>query len=286
VGRSHDADVGGDALVAPHPLEHALLQHPQELDLHREGHVADLVEEQGAGLGHLEPPAAGADGPGERPLLVSEELTLQELGGDRPAVEGHEGLVAARGLVVDVARHHLLAGAGLAEDQDGRVGVRHLLDHPPHPPHRRAGAHQAAEELQGTGVAARVAVLEVHVHLLQGVLEGLQAQRQGHPREDPLGQLPTRLAPGLGRDDQHHRDEAVRGLDGAEALGELALARGRPQQGDVRAALAAQVLTALGDRADRQHLVLEEFQDVLQVATALRVRVHHQHALHDRPSAA
>ena len=44
VGGGNDAHVGVLGLVAAHPLEGPLLQNPQQLDLHRQRHVADLVE--------------------------------------------------------------------------------------------------------------------------------------------------------------------------------------------------------------------------------------------------
>ena len=49
--------------------------------------VADLVEEEGAAVGELEAAGTGADGAGERPLLVPEQLALEQGGGDRGAVD-------------------------------------------------------------------------------------------------------------------------------------------------------------------------------------------------------
>src|SRR6185503_2395453 len=50
---------GGDAL---------LLDRPQELALQQQRHLADLVEEEGAGVGGLEVPAPRLAGTGERSL--------------------------------------------------------------------------------------------------------------------------------------------------------------------------------------------------------------------------
>ena len=49
-----DAHVAVDRAIAADALEGALLQHPQQLHLHLQRHVADLVEEQRAALGKLE----------------------------------------------------------------------------------------------------------------------------------------------------------------------------------------------------------------------------------------
>ena len=82
--------------VAADALEDALLQHAQQLHLHGQAHVADLVEEQRAALGDLEAALARGDGAGERALLVTEQLALEQLGGNGAAVDGDEGTLTAR----------------------------------------------------------------------------------------------------------------------------------------------------------------------------------------------
>src|SRR6185437_11969643 len=72
------------------------LQHAQQLHLHGGAHVADLIEKQRAAFGDLEAAFAGRDGAGEGALLVTEELRLEELGGNGAAVDGDERPVAAR----------------------------------------------------------------------------------------------------------------------------------------------------------------------------------------------
>src|SRR5205807_1374593 len=67
----------------------------------------------------------------ERAALVAEHLGLEQLGGDRAAVDRDEGAIGARARGVDGARDQLLAGAALAHDEDGGVGHRHLPDQQP-----------------------------------------------------------------------------------------------------------------------------------------------------------
>ena len=62
--------------------------------------------------------------PGERPLLVAEELGLEQRLGNRRAVDRDEGPVGPRAQRVQRAREELLAGAALAFEQHGRVGRR------------------------------------------------------------------------------------------------------------------------------------------------------------------
>jgi hypothetical protein len=68
-------------------LDLAVLQHPQHLGLGAGRHVADLVEEDGAAVGGDELAGLPPHGAGEAPLLVAEELGLDELLGDRGAVD-------------------------------------------------------------------------------------------------------------------------------------------------------------------------------------------------------
>ena len=56
VGGGHQADIDLDGAGAADPLEAALLEHPEELGLERGVELGDLVEEQGAAVGQLEPP--------------------------------------------------------------------------------------------------------------------------------------------------------------------------------------------------------------------------------------
>src|SRR4051812_33551077 len=74
VRRRDDAHVALLRDVAADLLVNAFLQHAQQLDLHRQAHVTDLVEEQRAALGELEAAFARRDGTGEGTLLVAEQL--------------------------------------------------------------------------------------------------------------------------------------------------------------------------------------------------------------------
>ena len=84
----------------PHPLELALLQHPQELHLRAERNLADLVEEDGSPVGQLEAPLLAPDRAGERAALVAEQLALEQRLSEGRTVHPDEGFVAARRLLV------------------------------------------------------------------------------------------------------------------------------------------------------------------------------------------
>src|SRR4029079_12299142 len=70
-GRADQPDIDLDGLRPPDALELALLQRAQELDLDLDRQVADLVEEQRAAVGELEPPRPPRHRAGEAALLVA-----------------------------------------------------------------------------------------------------------------------------------------------------------------------------------------------------------------------
>src|SRR5438128_4683489 len=128
-GRDH-AHVDGDDLAAAHPLDLALLQEAQQLDLKGQAHLRDLVQEESAAGGHLDLALALGVGPRERAALVAEELALQQGLGDGPAVDSDEGARLARTVRVDGPGHQLLARAALALAEHGGIGLGHALDDP------------------------------------------------------------------------------------------------------------------------------------------------------------
>ena len=119
-----DAHVARYGAIAAHTLEGALLQDPQQLHLHLQRHVADLIEEQRAALGKLEASDARAQRPGERPFHVPEQFALDERRHQRPAVHRHKRPPSILPVEVNRPRHQLLARAALAAHQHGHVGRR------------------------------------------------------------------------------------------------------------------------------------------------------------------
>ena len=144
-----------DRLGIADALERALLQHAQQLGLQLERDLGDLVEEQRALAGELEPAGAIGDRAGERALDVTEQLALEHAGRERGAVDRDERLVAVGGRAVDRARDQLLAGAGLAADQHRRARRRHRADLLPHVADRGALAEDVAGLVRRASARAR-----------------------------------------------------------------------------------------------------------------------------------
>src|SRR5262249_12735605 len=76
-GRDH-ADVDLDRRGTAYPVELPLLQDPQQLGLCVDGEFPDLIQEDGSAVGQLEPAKPPCDSPTERPLLVAEQLALDQ----------------------------------------------------------------------------------------------------------------------------------------------------------------------------------------------------------------
>ena len=151
--RRVEIDVGGadqpevhahDPVAADRPVL-ALLQHPQQLGLEVGRHLADLVEQQRAPLGHLEQPFLVALRAGEGPLLVAEQLRLDQVLRDRGAVDLDERPLRPLAVVVDRVRDQLLAGAVLPLDQDVGVAAGDALHQLEHFVHLLALADDVAE---------------------------------------------------------------------------------------------------------------------------------------------
>src|SRR6185503_19003619 len=91
-GRGHDAGLRADRLVAADAPELAGLEHAQQLRLHVERELTDLVEEHGAAPGELERTLARRDGARERAALVPEQLAFDQAVADGAAIDDHERL--------------------------------------------------------------------------------------------------------------------------------------------------------------------------------------------------
>jgi hypothetical protein len=109
----------------------AFLKDTQELRLQIDIELADLVEHQGTAIGGPEQPLAFTVGSAEGALAVAKQFALRQTLGESSTVDGDERLVAAaRVQGVDGLGEALLAGAGFAKDEDGKVAEVASLDRP------------------------------------------------------------------------------------------------------------------------------------------------------------
>jgi hypothetical protein len=176
----------------------AFLEDAEELRLHRRRGLADLVEEERAAVRRLEEPFPVAGGSRERAPSMPEQLALEEVLREGRTVHRDEEALAPRAPLVQGARDPLLAGAGLAGQEDGCRGRCDAIDVSPDLAHRRARSHHVVAGGLASVADAEVLVLarEALVRALEGfeqplvlVLEMVHLDRSAE-RESELGRLP------------------------------------------------------------------------------------------------
>jgi hypothetical protein len=263
-GRDHP-DVHVDGAVLSERGDLLLLEGAEQLRLEAEGHLSDLVEEEGAAVGRLKATHALLRRARVGATAVTEELALHEGLGDGGTVHRDEGARSASARAVDGPRDQLLAGPGLAMDEDGAVARGDALEHREH----REERGRLAQHLGGVAVAPRARArglgdrrvgvdardgLGPH-HAGDGRIEGVH--REGleqvvvHPeahRRD--GRVDRGLA------SHHHRGRAPgRILDGGERVEPAAVGQPEVDQRDVGRRTAGERRGGLGHRAAGDHLV-------------------------------
>ncbi len=147
--------------------------------------------------------------PGERALLVAEQLRLDQIVRQRRAAHLDERLLGARRVVVDGVRDQLLAGARLAAQQHGRVGARDLRDLLVDLPHRAAGADQVREVVALLQLLPQVGVL-VDEALLVGLDQAVHPHRLRDHRADHAEELDGAVVVAVGLEAQVDADGADR----------------------------------------------------------------------------
>ena len=163
-GDDPDIDAHGPLAADAHHL--AILDDAKQADLRSERELGDLVEEERPAVGLLEPAFTPRRRAGERPLLVSEELRVDELRGDGAAVDAAERPAAERRVLVDGAGNDLLAGARFAEEQDRSAAPRYDA---------RAGHHRGE-----SGVAANQPIFscpQVSIDQMRGQVRASGSER-------------------------------------------------------------------------------------------------------------
>src|SRR5258706_5349594 len=260
VGGSQHPHVHPQGVLAAHPLEGLLLERPQHLGLGLEAHVPDLVEEERALIRELELAAPPRHRPGEGAALVAEELGLDQLLGDRRAVDLDEGALAPRGEGVHRAGHQLLAGAVLALDEHPAARGRGHRDLLAQVLDQRALADDLLAPLE---LGAQVAVLALEPGVLEGPGRGQQRLLE---RERLLDEVVGAELGGLDRGldgavagDHHHRELRPQPLHLGQGVEAVDARHPDVEEDDVRRVVlqARERLLARAHRGDPVSLVFE-----------------------------
>ena len=154
VGRRHQAYIHGNRFARTDAHHLALLQHPQQLNLHGQRQVADFIQKQRAAMGGLEPAFAPAHRTGKRTGLMTEQFAFREVIADGAAID-REKRTGAAAQLMNVPRHQFLAGAGLTADEHRRLAGRQYFNVAQQVTRCRIGKNQRLRsDRQGLGVAA------------------------------------------------------------------------------------------------------------------------------------
>ena len=155
VGGRYDAHVHRFTDCAADGAHSAFLQGAQQLHLHRQRHVADFIQKEGATLGGPEQPRVFTDCPGESTLDVAEQFRFQQLFGQGAAVNGNKGATPLRVCLMYSPGQQFLAAATGAGNQDAHVGpgnLAYLVEDTLH--HRASGHHVLAPRLDNFGLGS------------------------------------------------------------------------------------------------------------------------------------
>jgi serine/threonine protein kinase len=144
-GGQEQSHVATNGLRPAHAPDLGALDRAQQLRLQWQIQIADFVDEQGSALGELEQPFSRRRRAGEGAALVSEQLGLDQAGGDGRTIEDDERKRGARTGFVQRLGQRLLARARFPLENDGDQGRRQALAERVQPPHREAGANEAGK---------------------------------------------------------------------------------------------------------------------------------------------
>jgi hypothetical protein len=127
VGRGQHPQIDSDRSRAAERHHLFFLQHSQQQGLSGGRQVAELVQQERAPIGAANEAELVTRRAGECALRVPEQLTFDEAGRERAAIDSHEG-AGPSGSVMDRSRQPLLARARGAQEQQRELRARGLLD--------------------------------------------------------------------------------------------------------------------------------------------------------------
>src|SRR5689334_20350109 len=113
----NDAQIDLTPLQRPDRAKFPLLDQSQQLHLHLERQVSELVEEGGSRIGQLDQAFLILRGAAERAFRMSEKLALHQRAYEGTAIDGNE--LAPRIRIVNGARYNFFTGACFAQQKHG-----------------------------------------------------------------------------------------------------------------------------------------------------------------------
>jgi hypothetical protein len=148
---------------SPQSLVLPFLQQAKQFGLDLGRQVADFIEQQrtAGGRAHLAVPIPCRAG--KRAPDMAEEFTLQQVPRETRATDGDQSMPGTVAAPMDFAGQHALAGAALAQEQDGGVGRGHLAGQFEGLPGARIAGRENDRGFRRIGGGARPTVLSMTV---------------------------------------------------------------------------------------------------------------------------
>src|SRR4029077_14625478 len=109
----HPTDIHRDRCGSAEPFKTTLFENAEQFGLQARLEISDFVEKERSAIGELDATAALSVRACDRPLLVTKELTFEELVRQYCAVDGNEWLLRTRARLVEQLSGDLFAGAAL-----------------------------------------------------------------------------------------------------------------------------------------------------------------------------
>ena len=140
--RGDEAHIGTLGAGAAQKLKSLVLQQPQQLHLHRQGEVANLIEKERASGRQLYPARFPRRGAGEGTFLVAEELGLEQRLGEGGAMHLDEGALGPPRQSVEEVGGDVFAHAAFPAEKHGGVSRGDTPQKRQGFLHRRRNGHQ------------------------------------------------------------------------------------------------------------------------------------------------
>ena len=115
--------------------------------MHREGHIANLIEKQRSPFCHFKASLAVGISTSKSPFLMAKQLTFQQVWGNCTTVNRYKWLILAGGVFVQITGNHFFAGARFASNQNVHILLHHLHHQRPDMTNRTTITNQITEQL-------------------------------------------------------------------------------------------------------------------------------------------
>src|SRR5215204_3223226 len=168
VSSSDYAYVNFNRVTSSYSFKLTFLKHAQELGLHVQRELADLVEKKGSAVRNLKSSDVPGIRSGESALFVTEQLAFNQCTGQGSAIYFDQRAILARAEIMNCMGQQLLAGASLAKNCDCCVEPGHLFGLPQHLSQWLAASDDLVEVPGDSNL-----LLQIDIFVVQAILQSL-----------------------------------------------------------------------------------------------------------------